>query len=119
MIEAVAEDHVQEDPRPASRQGGQVEARRAQRVAAGDLDPVQALHGQHAARGALRVDRRQAAFGVIAEVVSEALEVTGLVGEIELSQEGASQLVHSCAGLEQAQLGAVLLRQLGEMGQDR
>ena len=56
--------------------------------------------------------------GVLGEVFRELLETATLDGEIQLAQESAAELPHHGNGLVETHLGSMLLRQLGQAGED-
>ena len=125
--EAVAEDLLAVGLGQQPRHLVGVDSGRAQARHVGDLDAVDELHHQHAARGQLPVDARDRHVVAPAEHARHRLGVVPLVHEVELAGHVAGQLVdqrhqvevalHEVDGPEQhAQVGQVAAHQRLDLG---
>ncbi len=53
----------------------------------GELDPLEPLHGQHAAGGKLGIDLRNVDVRIVRQVLGELLQVPLFAAEVQLAQQ--------------------------------
>ena len=118
MVEAVAEDHVHVGVGPAVGDVSSVDTLGPKLVGVGDTGALEPLHGKHPSSGVLEVRLRRHDPTILLEVPVEGLEVAGLAAEIELEEQLFLEVGDVLDWLVEAQLGAVLLGQLGQRTED-
>ncbi len=104
MIEAVAEDHLDEHAGAPAGKGVAVNIRLPQVLGIPDAHSVEPLHRQHPAGGQIRVRLGERHSLVGGEILAELEQVAHLAAEIELAQHGLTEFAHDGGRLVTLQL---------------